>query len=75
MKTKAIMNTKTNRTTLAVTFALSTLPAMAWSHPGHGLDGLWGHDMLHGATAVFAIALVALLTVRFVRQRKARKHR
>lgn len=73
MKTTTVINTKRNRTPLAVTVALMTMPALAWSHPGHGLDGLWGHDMLHGATVVSVVALVSLLTVRFVRHHRHKK--
>lgn len=52
------------------TILMLALPALAWAHPGHGLDDLWVHDMLHGATALAAIALAVLLAVRFVRNRK-----
>jgi membrane protein DedA with SNARE-associated domain len=58
---------------LSASLFLTALPALAWSHPGHGLDGLWAHDLLHGATAVVAIVLIVTLTVRFVRIRKHRK--
>ncbi len=58
---------------LAAIFFLSAIPVLAWSHPGHGLDGLWLHDALHAATAAFAIALVVLLAVQYVRHRKSDK--
>ena len=60
-------------TCLAAVFLLSATPVLAWSHPGHGLDGLWLHDVLHGVTAAFAIALVVMLTVQYVRRRKSNK--
>lgn len=55
--------------------ALAALPGVVWSHPGHGLDGVWVHDVLHGLTVVCAIALVSLLTVGFMRRRRSNKHR
>lgn len=58
---------------VAVSIVISTMPALAWSHPGHGLDGLWAHDMVHTATAVLAIALVVTVAVRLGRNRRQKK--
>lgn len=73
MKKMTAMITPKIRTAVATTVALTIVPVLAWSHPGHGLDGLWVHDMLHGASAVFAIALVTLLIMRFARHRSQKK--
>lgn len=70
---KAIMNIKTATVSWFVSVIAVVAPGLVWSHPGHGLDGLWVHDMLHGATAVLAIALVTLLTVGFIRHRRQKK--
>lgn len=68
--------TKSNRPARAAclaSVAAAVSPGMAWTHPGHGLDGLWVHDVLHGVTAVLAITLVTLLTVGVVRHRRHKK--
>lgn len=69
---KAVKVLKTGNL-LAVSIVIFSLPALAWSHPGHGLDGLWAHDMLHTATAVLAIALVVTVAVRFRRNKRQKK--
>lgn len=75
MKKMIAMITKITRATLMASVAVTALPGLAWSHPGHGLDGLWVHDMLHGATVVFAVVLATLLTVGFIRHRRQKKRR
>lgn len=75
MKHTDIMNKKTTLARPCMGVALVSLPGLAWSHPGHGLDGLWAHDVLHGATAVLAVALVTLLAVGFIRHRRQKQRR
>ncbi|MEX0740367.1 MAG: hypothetical protein WD071_13575 [Pseudohongiella sp.] len=58
---------------LVAVILLSALPGLAWSHPGHGLDGLWIHDFLHAATAGLVIALVVMLSIRFIRRKRSRR--
>lgn len=73
MKDTNTVNIKTATASWFVSVVAVIVPGPAWSHPGHGLDGLWVHDVLHGATVVLAIALVTLLTVGFIRQRRQKK--
>jgi hypothetical protein len=57
----------------AASLLLWTLPGLAAAHPGHGLDGLWVHGLIHGVTVVLAISLVALLipaSLRAIRHRR-----
>lgn len=75
MKKMIAMITKITRANMTAGLVATALPGLAWSHPGHGLDGLWVHDMLHGATVVFAVVLVTLLTVGFIRHRRQKKRR
>ncbi|MBC54773.1 MAG: hypothetical protein CMQ34_13155 [Gammaproteobacteria bacterium] len=73
MKDTTTLSNRSARLGVLAGVAATALPGTAWTHPGHGLDGLWVHDVLHGVTAMLAITLVTLLTVGVVRHRRHRK--
>lgn len=54
----------TAKLSLLTGLALMLLPTLGLTHPGHGLDGLIVHDVLHVLTALSVTALLLTLCLR-----------
>lgn len=54
----------TAKLSLVAAWALMLVPSIALTHPGHGLDGLIVHDVLHVLTALSVTALLLMVCLR-----------